>query len=69
MEVVFIFELLEQKEDSDDEENADSGDIGSSIQGLMKKLYNEGDDNMKRMIAETWTNRSNPDYKSSFSKD
>jgi len=61
--------LLEQKEDSDEEENADSGDIGSSIQGLMKKLYNEGDDNMKRMIAETWTNRSNPDYKSSFSKD
>jgi len=61
--------LLEQKEDSDEEENGDSGDIGSSIQGMMKKLYNEGDDNMKRMIAETWTNRSNPDYKSSSLSD
>ena len=23
--------------------------------GLMKKMYEEGDENMKRTIAETWT--------------
>lgn len=62
--------LLHEQKDSDDEDGDDKmDDVGSGIQGLMKKLYNEGDDNMKRMIAETWTkSRTDPDYKSSFDK-
>lgn len=61
--------IIQDDNDSDEEEVEDKGgDVNSSIQGLMKKLYNEGDDDMKRMIAETWTNRSNPDYKSKDSK-
>ncbi|PHJ24906.1 calcyclin-binding protein [Cystoisospora suis] len=32
-----------------------SGDPGASIMSLMKNLYEEGDDEMKRTIAKSWT--------------
>ena len=35
-----------------DEEGADPG---SSLMNMMKELYDQGDDNMKRTIAESWT--------------
>lgn len=31
-----------------------SGDPNSSIMGLMKKMYDEGDDKMKQMLNKTW---------------
>jgi hypothetical protein len=30
-------------------------DPSSSLMDMMKKMYEEGDDNMKRTIAEAWT--------------
>lgn len=30
-------------------------DPGAGIMGMMKKMYEEGDENMKRTIAEAWT--------------
>ena len=32
----------------------DSSDPSAGIMGLMKKMYDEGDDDMKRMIKKTW---------------
>lgn len=39
------------KEDKKQEEK----DPSANIMGMMKKMYEEGDDNMKRTIAEAWT--------------
>lgn len=33
----------------------DGGDPGSSLMNMMKQLYDEGDDEMKRTIAKAWT--------------
>lgn len=35
-------------------EMGDEGDPGASIMNLMKKMYQDGDDNMKRTIAKAW---------------
>ena len=32
-----------------------SKDPSASMMDMMKKMYDEGDDNMKRTIAEAWT--------------
>ena len=32
----------------------DSSDPQAGIMNLMKKMYDEGDDDMKRMIKKTW---------------
>ena len=39
----------------DDDGLAEGGDPGASLMSMMKKLYEEGDENMKRTIAESWT--------------
>lgn len=33
----------------------DGSDPGSSLMNMMKQLYDEGDDEMKRTIAKAWT--------------
>lgn len=38
----------------DSTKDVDSGDPSSGIMNLMKKMYDEGDDDMKRMIKKTW---------------
>lgn len=42
------------KEDDDDEEG-DKNDPSTGLMKMMKKMYQSGDDNMKRMIAKAWT--------------
>ena len=53
------WEQLAFKEDkfaSDKKEDKnDSKDPGAGIMDMMKKMYDEGDDNMKRTLAEAWT--------------
>lgn len=34
-------------------------DPGASIMNMMKKMYDEGDDDMKRTIAKAWTESQN----------
>ena len=38
-----------------DDDLAAGGDPQASLMNMMKKLYEEGDDNMKRTIAESWS--------------
>lgn len=38
----------------DDKKDIDSGDPEKSLMNLMKKMYDEGDDEMKRTIAKSW---------------
>lgn len=33
----------------------EAGDPGASLMNMMKELYENGDENMKRTIAESWT--------------
>ena len=40
---------------SEDEEKAKEKDPSSSLMDMMKEMYNSGDDDMKRMIAQSWT--------------
>lgn len=35
-------------------DNKDDSDPSSGIMNLMKKMYDEGDDDMKRMLKKTW---------------
>ena len=35
-------------------EKDEGGDPGASLMNMMKELYQSGDDNMKRTIAESW---------------
>ena len=41
-----------------------SDDPSAALMNLMKKMYNEGDDNMKRTIAKSWYEAQNkkPDF-------
>ena len=36
-------------------EKEEEKDPGANIMGMMKKMYEQGDENMKRTIAEAWT--------------
>lgn len=42
-------ESMDKKKKDEDEENP-----GGNLMGLMKELYETGDDNIKRTIAESW---------------
>lgn len=42
-------------------EPSDNADPSSSIMGLLKSMYDDGDDEMKRTIAKAWA--SNQDQK------
>jgi calcyclin binding protein len=46
------------------EPDADPSDPSAGLMTMMKKMYEEGDDEMKRTIAKAWTeskdNKSNP---------
>lgn len=46
---------LDSKKDAPDS----SGDPSAGIMDLMKKMYNDGDDDMKRMIKKTWYESQN----------
>lgn len=37
------------------EKESKSEDPNAGIMNMMKKMYDDGDDNMKRTIAEAWT--------------
>ena len=37
----------------------DSGDPSKGLMNMMKKMYDEGDDDMKRTIAKAWTESQN----------
>lgn len=39
---------------TDDKNDIDSGDPEKSLMNIMKKMYDEGDDEMKRTIAKSW---------------
>jgi len=43
-------EIQDNKMDS----NADTSDPSAGIMNMMKKMYDDGDDDMKRMIKKTW---------------
>lgn len=47
---------VKSKTPADDKDDflGDGGDPGSALINLMKKMYNEGDDDMKRTIAKSW---------------
>ena len=36
----------------------EEGDPNASLMGMMKELYETGDDNVKRTIAESWSKAS-----------
>ena len=38
-----------------DEKKVEDDDPSKSIMNMMKKMYDEGDDEMKRTIAKAWT--------------
>ena len=38
----------------DNNKDFDSSDPSAGIMNLMKKMYDDGDDDMKRMIKKTW---------------
>lgn len=38
-----------------EKEKEEDKDPGAGIMNMMKKMYDEGDDNMKRTIAEAWS--------------
>ena len=38
-----------------EEKKTENDDPSASIMNLMKKMYDEGDDDMKRTIAKAWT--------------
>jgi len=44
-----------KKKKEAEEKKADSDDPSASIMNMMKKMYDEGDDEMKRTIAKAWT--------------
>uniref|UniRef100_A0A915KIP2 Calcyclin-binding protein n=1 Tax=Romanomermis culicivorax TaxID=13658 RepID=A0A915KIP2_ROMCU len=46
-------EKSKQKKDEIDKPNTD-GDLGGNLMGLMRKMYDEGDDEMKRTIKKAW---------------
>ena len=50
-----ILKTKEVKAAKKQDEPADSSDPNASLMNLMKDLYNTGDDNMKRTIAESWS--------------
>lgn len=37
------------------DKDLDSSDPNASLMGLMKKMYDEGDDEMKRTLNKAWT--------------
>jgi calcyclin binding protein len=39
----------------EEEEKSKEKDPSSSLMDMMKEMYNSGDDEMKRMIAQSWT--------------
>ncbi|EGR34086.1 hypothetical protein IMG5_024570 [Ichthyophthirius multifiliis] len=41
------------------ENELDSGDPQASLMKLMKEMYENGDDEMKKTIAKTWTEQQN----------
>lgn len=45
----------EDKFKADDFAKDSSKDPGAGLMDMMKKMYEEGDENMKRTIAEAWT--------------
>jgi len=46
-------EALEKEEQ--EEKEVDNGNPNTALMNMMGKLYREGDDDMRRMIAKTWT--------------
>lgn len=49
-----------------EKEEAKPEDPNAGLMNMMKKMYEEGDDNMKRTIAEAWTKandkKGQPDF-------
>lgn len=59
-----LTEKKEYKKPSETEDDKMSDDPSAALMNLMKKMYNEGDDNMKRTIAKSWYEAQNkkPDF-------
>ena len=51
--MAFKEETLSKKSKEDDP--VKGGDPSAGLMDMMKKMYDEGDENMKRTIAEAWT--------------
>ena len=57
---MLLFDIKEKKKAAGDKSTASSknddkeGDPNASLMNMMKDLYETGDDNMKRTIAESW---------------
>lgn len=47
--------IKESKTSVPDMGDMDEGNPGASLMNLMKKMYMEGDDEMKKTIAKAWT--------------
>jgi len=47
--------LIATKDDMKKEDSADTSDPSAGLMTMMKKLYDEGDEEMKKLIAKTWT--------------
>ncbi|OMJ79139.1 hypothetical protein SteCoe_20886 [Stentor coeruleus] len=45
--------------EQDEEEKGDTKDAGDSLMKMMKELYETGDDDMKKTIAEAWSKAKN----------
>ena len=46
--------LLGDKKEKPGPKKEEEGDGMGGIMNMMKEMYNNGDDNMKKMIAESW---------------
>jgi len=49
------FDSLKEALEKEEEDEKDNGNPNAALMNMMGKLYREGDDDMKRMIAKTWT--------------
>ena len=55
-----------QMSKSSKEGDPKSEDPQAGIMNMMKKMYDEGDDNMKRTIAEAWTKANDKKGETNF---
>ncbi|OMJ79991.1 hypothetical protein SteCoe_19864 [Stentor coeruleus] len=50
---------VKEKDEEEKGDTKDSGDAGDSLMKMMKELYETGDDDMKKTIAEAWSKAKN----------
>jgi len=52
---MYVQAAADAKKKTEDPKLDDKADPSASLMNLMKKMYDDGDDEMKRTIAKAWT--------------